>query len=209
LSFKKTEISTRILRQLDTNTSYRLVPLVEDGEATASGLPLSTISKDQGKSKKRRITKNHSPTPADPQIQFPTPQIFQDPPTFHPIIPRHHPHVAYSTLPSKIHYQHTVELFEILNLFLTSSLFEDMAAHSNAYAAAKASERQMESGRKWKELSTSELGVWLGIVLYIGVHSSPAVRDYWRHNGLNPTHPICEYMGQTQFEEIKLSCILS
>jgi len=37
----------------------------------------------------------------------------------------------------------------------------------------------------------------------MGVHSSPAVKDYWRHDGLNHTHPICEYMGQTQFEEMK------
>jgi hypothetical protein len=80
---------------------------------------------------------------------------------------------------------------------------EDMAAHSNAYAAAKASEQQLEGGRKWKEVSASELGVWLGIVLYMGVHSFPAVRDYWRHNELNPTHSICEYMGQIRFVEIK------
>jgi len=78
-----------------------------------------------------------------------------------------------------------------------------MAAHSNAYAAVKASERQVEGGRRWKEVSVSELGVWLGIVLYMGVHSSPAVRDYWRHNGLNPTHPISKYMDQIRFKEIK------
>ena len=64
-------MSTRILRQRDPNTSYRLVPLEDDGEATGSGLPLSTISKDQGKSKKWRITKNHSPTPADPLLHEP------------------------------------------------------------------------------------------------------------------------------------------
>jgi hypothetical protein len=133
-------MSTRILRQRDPNTSYRLVPLEEDGEATASELPLSTISKDLGKSKKRRITKNRSPTPtADPQIQYPTPQIFHDPPTFHPIIARYHLHTAYNTLPSKIRYRHTVEPFLNLSLFLTPSLLEDMAAHINAYAAAKAS----------------------------------------------------------------------
>jgi len=78
-----------------------------------------------------------------------------------------------------------------------------MAANTNTYAAAKAREQQLEGGRKWKEVFASELGVWLGIVLYMGVHSCPAVKDYWRHDGLNPTHPICEYMGQTQFEEIK------
>jgi hypothetical protein len=30
------------------------------------------------------------------------------------------------------------------------------------------------------------------------------VRDYARLNELNPTHPICEYMGQTRFEKIKM-----
>jgi hypothetical protein len=196
-------MSTRIVQEQDPNTYYRLVPLEEAGDATASELPLSTISKDQGKSKKRRITKNHSLTSADPQIQFPTPQIFQDPPTFHPIIPRYHPHTTDNTLPSKIRYQYTVEPFEILSLFLTPSLLEDMAAHSNAYAAAKASEQELAGGRKLKQVSASELGVGLGIVLYMVVHSSPAVRDYSRQKGLNPTHPICQHMGQTQFEEIK------
>jgi len=169
-------MSTRILQQRDPNTSYQLVPLEEEGEVTAGQLPLSTISKDHAKSKKQQITKNHSPTPADAQIQFPTPQIFQDPPTFHHIIPRYHPHTAYNTLPSKICYQHTAEPFEILCLFLTQSLFEDMVANTSAYAATEAREWQLESGRQWKEVSASELGVWLGIVLYMGVYSSPALR---------------------------------
>ena len=37
----------------------------------------------------------------------------------------------------------------------------------------------------------------------MGVHNSPATRDYWKHDGLNPTHPICDYMSQTRFEQIK------
>jgi hypothetical protein len=41
----------------------------------------------------------------------------------------------------KIRYQHIVEPFEILRLFLTQSLLEDMAANTNAYAAAKAREQ--------------------------------------------------------------------
>ena len=40
-------------------------------------------------------------------------------------------------------------------------------------------------------------------MVYIGVHNSPAVRDYWRHDGLNPARPISEHMGQARFEEIK------
>jgi len=107
----------------------------------------------------RNITRPPRP---DPQIQFPTPQIFQDPPTFCPIVPRYYPHTAYNTLPSTIRFQHTVEPFKILSLFLTQLLLEDMATNTNGYAAAKAREQQLEAGRKWKEASASELGVWLG-----------------------------------------------
>jgi len=121
------------------------------------------------------------------------------PPYRSKISPAHH----LRTLLSKSRFQHTVELFKILSLILTQSLLEDIAANTNAYAAAEAREQQLVGGRKWKEVSALEPGVWLGIVLYMGVHSSPAVKDCWRHDGLNPTHPICEYMGQTQFQAIK------
>ena len=47
------------------------------------------------------------------------------------------------------------------------------------------------------------LAAWIGIVVYMGVHNSPTTRDYWKHDGLNPIHPICDYMSQTRFEEIK------
>jgi len=54
----------------------------------------------------------------------------------------------------------------MLNIFLTHLLLEDMPANHNAYGAAKAREWQLEGGRKWKEVSAQDLGVWLGIVLY-------------------------------------------
>jgi len=68
----------------------------------------------------------------------------------------------------------------------------------------QASEWQLDGSRKWWKVCILELGVWLGIVLWIGVHSSPAVRDYWKYNQLNPTHSIHEHIGPTWFEEIKI-----
>jgi hypothetical protein len=38
-----------------------------------------------------------------------------------------------------------------------------------------------------------ELQIWLGIVIYMGVHSSPAVADYWVNDNLSPVHPIRSY----------------
>ena len=130
-----------------------------------------------------RITKNHLPTPTDPQIDAPVPQVVQDLHTFHPIIPTCHPHEAYNTLPARLRHQKVVVPFDILKLFLIPSLKELMACNTNTYAALKTSERLQEGGRKWKEVSTPELGIWLGIVVYMGVHNSPAVRDYWRYDG--------------------------
>jgi hypothetical protein len=54
-----------------------------------------------------------------------------------------------------------------------------------------------------EELTLDELRIWLGIVIYMGVHSSPAVADYWVNDNLSPVHPIKSYMSQTRFEQIK------
>ena len=43
----------------------------------------------------------------------------------------------------------------------------------------------------------------VGIVVYMRVHNSPAVRDYWRHDGLYLAHPISEYIVQTRFKGVK------
>ena len=57
--------------------------------------------------------------------------------------------------------------------------------------------------RAWKESTPDELAAWIGIVVYMGVHRFPTTRDYWKHDGLNSTLPICDYMSQKRFEQIK------
>lgn len=82
-----------------------------------------------------------------------------------------------------------------------------MTTNTNSYAAIKRAGKEPSedptTGRAWKEVTPDELAAWIGIVVYMGVHSSPATRDYWKHDGLNPIHPICDYMSQTRFEQIK------
>ena len=84
-----------------------------------------------------------------------------------------------------------------------------MSANTNDYAARQleGSRQSGESGgRKWEEVTPEELGLWLGIVLYMGVCSAPAVKDYWSHDSLTAIHPIRDYMSQTRFEQIKRYC---
>jgi len=108
-------MSTRILWQCDPNNAYQCVAPINHVNATAGELPILTICKDYEQLKKWLIPQNCSPTPACPPIQFPIPQICQNPPTFNYIIPRYYPHAADNTLRSTWHCQTTVEQFKISN----------------------------------------------------------------------------------------------
>ena len=81
-------------------------------------------------------------------------------------LPSHHPtcylHEAYKTFPVRLRHWKAVESFGTLELLLTPFLMESMTCNTNTYAALKTSERLQEGGRKWKEVSTLELGMIFG-----------------------------------------------
>jgi hypothetical protein len=53
----------------------------------------------------------------------------------------------------------------------------------------------------WKPLSLPELYVWLGCVIYMGVHPEPHMDYYWRteFSAGGPRHAIGDYMRSTRF----------
>jgi hypothetical protein len=58
--------------------------------------------------------------------------------------------------------------------------------------------------RTWKDTSPAEIKVFLGILIYMGVHESPRI-DYYFRNGLKngPSHLSRLYMTQTRFKQLK------
>ena len=139
-------MSRRKLRQRNPNLSYKLSAFEGDGEPTEEHPPPVPSLLDKGKTKKRRITKDHSLPPTDPQNDAPPPQINSTPLSFAPIIPKCPPHNAYNALPVRIQHQQAVEPMDILSLFLTTSLIEQIAINTNAYAIQKIVEREREGG---------------------------------------------------------------
>jgi hypothetical protein len=117
------------------------------------------------------------------------------------MIPKTRPHSALNKLPAAIRRRSDISPEAIFKLFLTPSLLETIATHTNEYAAEKRA--QLPPGRPWKDVTAQEVGVWLGIVIYMGVHSSPALSDYWKHDAENPDHSIRHHRGLTRFEKIK------
>jgi hypothetical protein len=115
--------------------------------------------------------------------------------------PRDSVHKA--TLPAIIRSLDAIQPIDIFTLFLTPALLETVSTHTNAYASHNRGEGSQSSGRVWRDVSADEIGCWLGIVVYMGVYCSPAIADYWKHDGLNPKHPVAEWMRETRFEQIK------
>jgi hypothetical protein len=153
--------------------------------------------------KKCRITSDHSTPPptalAGPSTNAGSSRVV----AFSPMSTCAPPHTAHNLLPSSIRGLHGVEAVDIFRLFLTDSLLNTISTNTNAYAQKKIEEQENSGARVWVEVKPQEIGAWIGIVLYMGVHRSPAIPDYWRHDGLSPTHPITNYMSQTRFEQVK------
>ena len=73
-----------------------------------------------------------------------------------------------------------------------------MTTNTNSYAAIKRAEKEPSedpaTGSAWKEVTPDELAAWIGIVVHMGVHSSPATRDYWKHDGLTATGEVVYHL---------------
>jgi hypothetical protein len=122
----------------------------------------------QPPAKKTRITKSHSPAPPDPLVGPSTHTESSATLTFHPTTPRAWHHDAHNLLPSSMRGLDAVEPIHIFRLFLTNSLLDTMSANTNAYVEKKIKEEGQSGARGWIEVSPSEIGAWIGIVLYGG-----------------------------------------
>ncbi|KAI8710615.1 hypothetical protein NCS52_01561800 [Fusarium sp. LHS14.1] len=57
--------------------------------------------------------------------------------------------------------------------------------------------------RAWKPTTAAEIYIWLGILIYIGVHGEIAVEDHWKTSQLGdqrPEHSIIKFMTYDRFQ---------
>lgn len=114
-------------------------------------------------------------------------------------------HKAYNTLPPALRNLDVIEPIHIFQLFFNDDMFKTISTNINLYAAKRQAAKGLpqERGRQWVDVTSQDIKCWLGIVIYMGVVDLPAVRDYWRHDGLFPAHDIYKHMSQTRFEDIQ------
>jgi hypothetical protein len=129
---KTTTMSDRKLRPREKKMHYAPPRISEDERELQPGPSTSAgSSKGKQRAKKRRITKSHSPTPAGRRSDAGIPPQGPGVPTFEPMIPKTRPHSAFNKLPAAIRRLSDISPEAIFKLFLTPSLLETIATHTN------------------------------------------------------------------------------
>jgi hypothetical protein len=91
--------------------------------------------------------------------------------------------------------------FQLFSLFFCVEILNVIVSAINSYALRN----HVSKKHPWKLLSLPELYVWLGCVVYMGVHPEPTMDYYWRTacNAGGPLHAIPKVMGSVRFQQIR------
>jgi hypothetical protein len=108
------------------------------------------------------------------------------------------------TFPSKPH------PFDYFSLFFTPELFQTITTNTNRYASLQRLHIKGEWAREWADLLVEELHVFLGAIIYMGVHTEPQIEMYWNTDfNKGPLHTISSHISLYRFEQIKQYCHIS
>ena len=100
--------------------------------------------------------------------------------------------------------------FDYFSLFFTRELFQTITTNTNRYASIQRLHIPKERGREWTDLLIEELYVFLGVIIYMGIHYEPQVEMYWNPDfNKGPLHSITHHISLTRFEQIKRYCHIS
>lgn len=99
--------------------------------------------------------------------------------------------------------------YDYFALFFTPDLFETITRNTNQYTAIQ--RMCGEPGqREWSNMLTEELYVFIGTIIYMGVHEEPRISMYWNTDfDKGPLHSIPSHISLSRFEQIKRYCHIS
>ncbi|CAG8615282.1 16971_t:CDS:2 [Cetraspora pellucida] len=119
-------------------------------------------------------------------------------PTFNPIQNIHPLHKGYATLPHELQLG-IVSPLSLFRLFFTNEQLQLMVENTNTYEQVKG----REGGQVWNPLTLNELKIWLGLIIYMGVHHINALDDLWNQDDKRTNHKIKRFISLYRFQQIK------
>jgi hypothetical protein len=100
--------------------------------------------------------------------------------------------------------------YDYFALFFTLELVQLITTHTNQYAAMQRLHKNQERQREWNNLIADELYVFIGALIYMGVHHEPNISMYWNTDkNKGPIHAISQHLSLRRYEQIKRFCHIS
>jgi hypothetical protein len=116
--------------------------------------------------------------------------------------------LARATLPSS--FPTNPHPFDYFTLFFTYNLFQTITTNTNRYASIQRLRVAQERAREWTNLLVEELYVFIGAIIYMGVHEEPQIPMYWNTDfNTGPLHSIPNHISLCRFDQIKRYCHIS
>ncbi|RFU29044.1 hypothetical protein B7463_g7284, partial [Scytalidium lignicola] len=92
---------------------------------------------------------------------------------------------------------------DFFSLYFTRAILQIITRNTNRYANARYHhQKEFPHERDWIPLFLEELYVFLGCVVYMGVHKEPNVELYWSTGTYNPQHILPVHMSLVRFQQI-------
>ena len=110
-------------------------------------------------------------------------------------------HAPILHLPSDVDPDNPYNLF---TLFWPEKLWTVLAINTNMYAIQKQLSSQEERQRPWHDTCAIELKVFVGILIYIGLHQLYSETSYWQQDiKKGPLYTCTMHMGLCRYQAIK------
>jgi hypothetical protein len=92
--------------------------------------------------------------------------------------------------------------FDYFTLFFTPELYKLIARNTNTYAATQRMQKD-ERQREWRDIIHEDIMVFIGVVIYMGVHLEADISSYWSTQPTAPTHILSSYISLRRYKQIK------
>ena len=100
--------------------------------------------------------------------------------------------------------------YDYFALFFTPTLLQIITSNTNRYANLQRMRVKQERARQWRDLVVEEIYVFLGVLIYMGIHEEPRIDMYWNTDKTRgPIHTVSTHIALIRYEEIKRYCHIS
>lgn len=106
-----------------------------------------------------------------------------------------------------INFTNSTNPIDVFNQFFSQDIIDLIVKQTNIYGEQMISGK--DSANNWQEVTENTIRSFLGLLIMMGLHRLPRVRDYWSRNKIFYTEVVANVMSRNKFFRILSALHLS